>query len=185
MVAEYKILSSSDNTSYTGKIKIVSTGQIAIEAEIEDAPKRVFVQYVEGTGAVGGWGKSRLRKYLYNTILPKFPENVRAHLKTVLKNHTACNTAGDSYTQTTEEMVCIPSYPELFHNSSETNQPRYKALFPNNASRIKKCVGETNASSWWTRETYSNHAFRHVSTSGSGYTDSSNYSRGVSLCFFT
>lgn len=32
---------------------------------------------------------------------------------------------------------------------------------------------------------FMNTGFRYVSTSGSGYTDSPNHSRGVSLCFFT
>lgn len=167
--AEYTVLSSSTSTSYTGKIRLTSTGQITVAAEIEDAPKQVFSHYREGTGAIGGWEKSELRVYYNDTLLPLIPENVRTRIKTVLKNHPAYDTAGNSYTQTTEEKVCPPSYTELYANASSTNQPRYKALFPDNASKVKKKAGATSAVSWRLRSANNNNNnnFNTVLSSGS------------------
>lgn len=182
--AEYTVLSSSTNTSYTGRVRLTSTGQITVAAEIEDAPKRVFSHYREGTGPIGGWEKSELRVYYNDALLPLISENVRTGLKTVLKNQPACNKVGNSYAQTTEEKVCPPSYTELYASASSTNQPRYKALFPDNASRVKK---KASAVSWRLRSAYSNYGFYGVQSSGSSNFSASNVSSvlALPLCFFT
>ncbi|WP_300685438.1 DUF6273 domain-containing protein [Acutalibacter sp. 1XD8-36] len=182
--AEYTIMSSSTFSSYTGMVRMTSTGQITVAADIEDAPKRVFSHYREGTGAIGGWEKSELRTYYYDTLLPLIPENIKAQLKAVLKNQPALDTRSNQYIQTTEEKVCPPSYIEMFEDSSATNQPRYKALFLDDASRIKKKYSTTKAVSWPLRSTYTNFSFGRVLSKGSYWYECTN-AQALPLCFFT
>lgn len=163
---------------------MTSTGQITVAADIEDAPKRVFSHYREGTGAIGGWEKSELRTYYYDTLLPLIPENIKAQLKAVLKNQPALDTMSNQYIQTTEEKVCPPSYIEMFKDSSATNQPRYKALFSDDASRIKKKYSTTKAVSWPLRSTYTNFSFGRVLSNGSYWYECTN-AQALPLCFFT
>lgn len=187
--AEHTVLSSSTSTAYTGRVRLTSTGQITIEADIEDAPKRVFSQYTEGTGAIGGWGESELRQYYKNTLKPLMPENVRAGVKTVLKSQPAYQnngtTSGSSFTQTTEDDLWAPSYNEMFGSSSTTNQPRYKAIYPDNESRKKSKVGATSAIVWWLRSASYTNLFHYVDSSGSDSYSGAYSSYGIPLGFST
>lgn len=162
----------SDNAAFT--VTVISNGEQTRDTS-----------YVEGTGSIGGWEKSELRAYYYDTLLPLIPEDVRVRLKTVWKNQKAHNTAGNSYTQTTEEKICPPSDTELFGSASTTNQPSYKALFPDSASRIKKKAGTTNAAWWWMRSV--NSSTDSPSVSSSGYIEyyAASSTGGLTLCFFT
>jgi len=74
--------------AYTGSVRITSTGNISIEADIEDAPRRILRDHLIGTGSIGGWEHCEMRTYFYDTLLSLIPENVRAHLKTVLKSQS-------------------------------------------------------------------------------------------------
>ena len=102
--------------------------------------------YTEGTGGIGGWEKSEMRKYLESNIKPLIPENVRNKIKKVKKTQTAYNTSGGSFEQTTEDDVWIPDYNEVYGSSA-----KYKTLFPDNASRVKKKVDASSAYYWWLR----------------------------------
>ena len=173
-------------TNTKGNIRITGTGNILITANIEEAPTRGEIQdYQLGTGSIGGWEKSELRKYYYGTLLSLIPESIRVQLKTVLKNQEAYNAAGDGYTQTTEEKVCPPSYTELYGSLSGINQPRYKVLFPDNISRTKKKVGITTSASWRTRSAYNRAGFRSVNSEGGSYQENVVFSQSLPLCFFT
>ena len=49
--------------------------------------------YKEGTGAIGGWGKSELRTYLNDTVKALIPANVRNAIKEVTKNSRSYDTS--------------------------------------------------------------------------------------------
>lgn len=187
IVAEFIILSTS---SYIAKMKLTSTGQIAIEADIKTAPCRVFSKYTEGTGAIGGWEESELRQYYENTLKSMMPKNVRVGVKTVLKSQSAYKNNGTtsvpSFMQTTEDNLWVPSRIEMSSSSGSTNQPRYKALFPDNTSRIKSKTGDTKANKWFLRDVgYSSIVFYQISDKG-GYGNANSYDTiGVPLCFCT
>lgn len=136
--------------------------------------------YNEGTGAIGGWEKSEMRTYLKETIKPLIPSAVRSAILEVTKTHTACDTAGSPFTQTTQDDVWLPAWDEISGSSA-----MYGTLFPDNASRIKYKVGASSASGWWTRQAYSYTSFYYVDTSGSSITTSAYNSYGVALGFCT
>lgn len=187
VVAEFTILSTS---SYIGKVQLTGTGQINIEAHIEDAPTRVFSQYTEGTGAIGGWEKSELRTYCKETLKPLMPENIRAGVKTVLKSQTAYQnngtTSGSFFTQTTEDDIWIPSIDELFAESGATNSQKYKNVFTNDTSRIKINISTEKASQWITRAAPINISYcTCVSTTGKRTSGNWNNKYGVALGFCT
>lgn len=134
----------------------------------------------EGTGPIGGWEKTELRAYMNGTIKPLIPVPVLSAIKAVKKTHTAYNTAGSSFTQTTTDEVWLPDYNEMFSSSRP-----YKALFPDNASRVKKKVGATSASWWWLRSASSTYNFYIVYSSGNYNYYGANGSGGVVLGFCT
>ena len=49
--------------------------------------------YKEGTGTIGGWGKSELRTYLNDTVKALIPANVRNAIKEVTKNSRSYDTS--------------------------------------------------------------------------------------------
>ena len=175
--AEYSL---TYNGSYTGQIKFESTGTISIVADIQDAPKRTTSGYKTNTGSIGGWENTEMRSYLKNTIKPLIPEVVRLAIKEVNKTQPAFGTDGKQFTQTTSDDVWIPSYDEMFNNSRP-----YKALFPDNASRIKYKVGTTSAQWWWLRSACSTSGFNNVYTNGNNNDYSANSSGCVALGFCT
>lgn len=108
--------------------------------------------YQEGTGTIGGWEKSELRAYLNDTIKPMIPGNVVAMIKAVSKTQDAYDTAGSVFAQTTTEIVWVPSYDEVYGNTSTV---LYFPLFENsNAKRRKRTAGSSSDGSWWLRSMY-------------------------------
>lgn len=138
--------------------------------------------YQEGTGSVGGWGKSELRTYYNETLLPLIPEEVRNQIVSVTKTQTAYDTANASFNQITEETVWLPSYPEMYGMSS-----LYYGLFKNNnANRIKKKVGASSASGWFLRSPFgSSSNVYYISSNGdfgSTATHQTAYSHPICFC---
>lgn len=138
--------------------------------------------YDIGTGAIGGWENSEMRSYLKNTIKPLIPATVRNAIVEVSKQQPSYNTAGTKEIQSTTDDVWLPSYNELFGSSSAAGQPRYSALFPDYASRVKSKPG-ASASAWWLRSANFNPNFDHVNFSGHDYKNEANNSYGVALSF--
>lgn len=137
--------------------------------------------YEIGTGAIDSWNGSEMRAYLISSVMPLIPEPVLSAIVTVTKTQPAYNSSGNSFTQTTEDDVWIPSYAEVYGSSST-----YYALFQNtNANRVKYKSGSSSASNWWLRSAYYTHSFPYVYSSGGvGYL-SANNSYGVALGFST
>lgn len=145
----------------------------------------MFRDYQLGTGSIGGWEHSELRGYCRDTLLPLVPENVRAEIKTVLKSHSAYDKANKNFTQTTEDNLWFPSYSEMFGDRGSTNQPRYKALFPDKESRKKSKIGNTSTEAWWLRSTYGNNSLYKLDDNGGNSNSNVYFTYGVPLCFCT
>lgn len=133
--------------------------------------------YTEGTGSVGGWEKCEMRAYLKETIKPLIATNVASRIAVVTKTHRASDAASNLVTQSTKEDVWIPSETELTST--------YTALFPDQMSRYRYCVGnQSSASQWWTRDAYtSSNAFIYVNYGIlKGSTVTSGYGVVLSFC---
>lgn len=133
--------------------------------------------YKEGTGSIGGWEKTEMRAYLKGTIKPLMPEVVRNSIKEVTKTHSAYNTAGTEFTQTSIDDVWLPDGVEM--------RGKYHSMFPDVSSRIKYKVGAEKAHSWRLRSAYNVWHFETLSVDGS---DSFSYCQdpdGVAIGFCT
>lgn len=133
--------------------------------------------YTEGTGAIGGWGKSEMRTWLKDTIKPLIPLNVRSAIKSVTKYSVIYNiSATAQYSDTSTDDVWIPGNSE------------YSALKRGNISTIKNKVGESGATTWWLKDaptgaSYFYGSFRCVNSSGDTSICGSAGTLGVALGF--
>ena len=157
--------------------------------------------YDEGTGTIGGWGKSEIRTWLRSTVYEAIPPDIRSHIVEVAKYSVSYNTSGTKVSNdSSTDTVFIPSVRESgyastgYNTGAETNRSTPYTALNSNTKRTKKKVGAASAIQWWTRSamlTYNNanrtkYAFA-IATDGS--TSSSANSKvvttafGVCLCF--
>jgi hypothetical protein len=141
----------------------------------------------EGTGTIGGWGKSEMRTYLAETIWAKIPAELQAVIKEVKKKSCIYDTSGTKVANDeTTDKLWIPSVREVFNNSNyETEGPSYTGVFTNNTSRMRYKPGASNASYWWERSANSTSNFRDVDNSGTDNNYGASSSDGVLLGFCT
>ncbi|MGX8705349.1 MAG: DUF6273 domain-containing protein [bacterium] len=99
----------------------------------------------EGTGAIGGWGKCELRRWMNERVLSAIPKDVRDRLISVKKSQKCYDTNWNWIQQTTEDSVWIPSYDEVFGDQS-----LYYGLFRNQSDRRVK-TRNGSAAWWWLR----------------------------------
>ena len=69
--------------------------------------------FKKGTGAIGGWQGSGMKRYLSDTVLPELPEALRGALLPVLKSHDAFNASGYYMRQKTMDALWIPGADEV------------------------------------------------------------------------
>ena len=67
--------------------------------------------YKEGTGTIGGWGSSELRKAINNIILPLIPGDVINVICEIKNEQTAFDTSGNSFAQVTNDVLWTVGYP--------------------------------------------------------------------------
>ena len=162
----------------TGKAPITWIGH-----ELPKTSRRmnpVFAKNEDGTGAVGGWGKCELRRYLKDTIKLLVPEIVRNNIVEVNKTSAAYDVEGKYFVQNTVDDMWIPNNEEL------NNSPcLYQSLFPNNASRVKKKVDGSKREMWWLRNARSAGYYDIVSDDGSVNNWAAYAELNVVLCFCT
>ena len=174
------------NTSDSGKNADVSTLVTQDSVVIENCSVRVIDYYSSGTGTIGGFEACEMRAYLKNTVKPLIPETVRNAIRPVTKYSRIYDTSGSAVNNVgSTEDVWIPSMLEVNFTGCETDGPRYKAAFPDNASRIKKKAGASSASWWWLRSANNNNNFYNVNTSGSNNNNNANNTGGVAVGFCT
>lgn len=118
--------------------------------------------YQAGTGAIDGWEKCEMRKYLKETIKPLIPEVIRSRIAEVSKMYKTY-TVDDKYLdQVTVDDIWFPSF-------SEISGGVYKTVYPDDASRIKQKPNFNFNSSWWLRDAYYNpDKKRYYSIKGTG-----------------
>lgn len=174
---------ADDKADGTGKAPITWIGRELPKTFHRMNPKFTVNEdgtYQEGTGAVGGWEKCELRRYLKDTIKLLVPEIVRNNIVEVNKTSSAYDVEGKYFVQNTVDDMWIPNNKEL------SNSPcLYQSLFPNNASRVKKKVGYSQNSIWWLRNARSAGYYDIVSDNGSVDRWTSYVEFGVVLCFCT
>lgn len=141
----------------------------------------------EGTGAIGGWGKSEMRTYLNETIWPLLPSELRAVIKEVTKYNCIYNTSGTKVSDnTTTDKLWVPSVHEVLNDTTyETQGPAYTGIFSNSTNRKRFKPGASSAHNWWERSAYSTSRFRYINNGGGDSSDSANGSYGVLLGFCT
>jgi hypothetical protein len=144
----------------------------------------------EGTGAIGGWGKSELRKYLKETIKPLIPNTIRSAIKGVVKytNTYGGTSVGMITNQSSIEDVWIPSRYEMQHDNesnykSENLGVRYNNFIKSGSDRIKYAAGDENPSNWWARSSYNVRSFIRFQNNGDAYYSMASNSISYPLCF--
>ena len=138
--------------------------------------------YTEGTGAIGGWGRSEMRTYCINTIKPLIPTAIRNRIVTVKKYSKIFNTDGTTTKNNdlTEDEIWIPSGREC-GMGGDSSGPVYKYLFEetaasvSSATREKTKAGSTTAVIWWARSATHNSKFRIFNANGGGSSYNAQY----------
>ena len=133
----------------------------------------------------GGWASSKFRASTIPSILDIMPSYITDRIKSVKKVSYDKTTSAE---QTTYDELWIPSCQEVGFTISniETTGPVYSELFTSdNATRIKKVVGKTSGTYYWTRTANSGStaSFRCVNSNGSYDYGIANSDIGVALGF--
>lgn len=111
----------------------------------------------EGTGTIGGWGKSELRSYLISTVLPLFPSGVKNRIVSVKKYSKIFDTSETAVNNDlTNDKIWIPSGRELglASSSGESSGVSTYSGLNSNAKRAKTTPGGTSVL-YRTRTAYS------------------------------
>ena len=127
-------------------------------------------EFQTGTGSIGGWKDSEMRKWLKSDIKGLIPQNVRDAIKPVKKYSTSYNTSdvtkdeGYIHNEKSVDDIWIPSWREVFgsdpeyssmYDYFESKGPTY-SLFTSDDDRIKKEIDADKASWWWLRSAGNN-----------------------------
>ena len=109
-----------------------------LKTDTEDSSR-----YVEGTGSIGGWEKSKLRQTLSGSVLPLVPAVVADRIIAVRKTQPYLDTSCVYHTdQVTEDKLWLPSRDELVGI--------YKYAFPE--SNYQKFLPDDETRQiWWLR----------------------------------
>jgi len=131
----------------------------------------------------GGWGKTEMRTWLRETILPTLPEVVRNNIKTVDKTYRS--KSPNDETLTIEDTIWIPSYKEVgFTNTTyvESDGVVYSGIFNSTTNRIK--YNSSGAADWWwLRSASGSTNFRNVINNGNDNNNGAGGTRGVVFGF--
>ena len=173
------LASGSGNAAYTWIAMDLLNSNHRMNPQLSDT--------TEGTGAIGGWGKSEMRTYLSETIWPLLPSELRAVIKEVTKYSCICDTSSTIISDdTTTDKLWIPSVHEVFNNTTyETQGPAYTGIFSSSTNRKRFKQGASNANNWWERSAASTSYFGWVSSGGNDTVSNASNSNGVLLGFCT
>ena len=118
-----------------------------------------------GTGSIGGWRESEMRRYLNNVIKPLMPEQIQSSIKTVIKYTRSNDKNGFIISNDkTEDDLWIPSAVEVYSAdywkiSGDNNSVYYKALYSGASGRSLKIR-------WWTRSANYINSFTFINADG-------------------
>nr|WP_296042037.1 hypothetical protein [uncultured Blautia sp.] len=102
--------------------------------------------YVEGTGTIGGWGKSKIRTYLKENVKPLIPENVRNAIVNVEKSFETYDIYGHKNETSGVDDVWIPGKNEIDDRYTDIV---YKDILNNN-ELYRKISAKYGV--WWLRD---------------------------------
>lgn len=133
-----------------------------------------------------GWVGSDMRAWLRETIYPMIDSTIRNRIVAVNKTYRDY-TSGHIGTYTVSDTVWIPSYHEVFGDTTtaEDSGTVYTDVFTDATSRIKKLGLNGSANNWWLRSVNSLTNFRLVGSNGSASSSNANNAYGVVLGFCT
>lgn len=135
-----------------------------------------------GTGAIGGWKESEMRKYLEETVKYLIPRNIKNSIKQVVKYSCGMDKKLKwVYNEKTEDYLWIPSAREIFGSmyDEEKSAVYYHSLYNGHDSRVK------SAAWWWLRSAYDYIGFNSVYSDGSNCDSYAGGTGGVVLGFCT
>lgn len=134
----------------------------------------------------GGWGSTEMRTWMNSTLLPAFPEDLKAVIKLAVKKYGPTYNNQSSILTATDSLW-LAATNEVFGNgefSGEGIQYAYWASHNTDSDRIKR--NGSSADWWWLRSCYpyGSGDFRSVSSGGTLDGNYANYSGGgVVPCF--
>ena len=130
----------------------------------------------------GGWGNSLIRTYLNSTLLANVPNDIKNRITKATKKQAANSTVSTTY-----DSLWMPSRRELgLGLTSESSiAPVYSKAFTSDSARLRKIVGSTSGSIYWTRSSDSAYTYSPVNASGGSYVQyvGANNSYGVLVGF--
>ena len=134
----------------------------------------------------GGWASCDMRSWLRNTIYPMIDSTIRNRIVAVDKTYYDY-TSGHRGTYTVSDTVWIPSYHEVFGDTTtaEDSGTVYTDVFTDATSRIKKLGLNGSANHWWLRSAGGGAYFRCVYSNGNAVNSNANNTNGVVLGFCT
>ena len=173
-------------TDYYCMISVANASNYSINVANEKTLKRVVDGYQDGTGAVGGWEKCEMRKYLKETIKPLMPEEVRNAMKEV-KKYARNNDASGGYDNNYETIddIWLLSGKEV-HNFTGRSGCYYKLLFKDYDSRKRdySITGSAgNGSTYFLRDSSGRSEFVITTKNGQNNSDDAYRKRGVLIGF--
>lgn len=140
-----------------------------------------YASGTEGTGSIGGWGKSELRAWLASTYWGYIPTIIKNRICSVQKYSRIFNTSeAQVNNDPTNDLLWVPSYREMFGSTIvESSGSVYTGWFSNNNRRTK--IRYSSARAYYTRSAYNDNGFYTVTTAGSA-NDASSQSTSTGLC---
>lgn len=142
--------------------------------------------YQEGTGAIGGWEHSEMRKYLKETIKPLIPEEVRKRIVEVKKYTRSLDISGEVATDyETIDDVWIPSSREIFGGTSYETQGVIYNKYNSVETRKKMKANGSSYDNWWFRSANKVNTFANANVSGTISSSSSIALLDIALGFCT
>lgn len=187
----YCTLRFEDDTNNTLSFNEVVTGSASIPYTtgttftFSQNALATAVSYEKGTGNIGGWEESELRKYLKNTIKPLIPESVLKAIVKVNKENNGLDELRKVTMFTSSEDVWIPD------SDYSSADGIYKILTNKGSSYqlSKRINGEQSTTMYWLRGIYRNSSSSNVSmsvTTNGGITTNSvtnNFGIALGFCF--
>ncbi len=132
----------NDDYSCWFKYAVSNADGVTVDTVIEDCTiVKEILNYVSGTGGIGGWEYSHMREAFTETLLPLIPANIRENIKTVKKYSKVWSTdpSPTGTTVSTSDQIWVPSYREVVGSNTVESSvaPQYSQYFNATARRLK------------------------------------------------
>lgn len=160
-----------DRADGTGKAPATFVSKELLKSSCAWNP--VYVAKTTGTGTLGGWQESAIRKHYQNAILPLIPNEVKPAIIDVLKSQDAYRISGDteeSFAQSSADTIWCPSGAELSTKKYTMDAARKK-------------TGSSSYSHWWLRTAGTASTAKCIQTNGTEANVLTEQEKGIVLGF--